>query len=153
MACAFHFSKKKNPKNRKFPKPIGFKKVKNMRFSSYPKMKCKPNGWTKYRLLPISDRFVNHHMPTRTSFTQSRRQCTELSPVHSGGAAQQKLICTSTNGCTSAVSLVTRFFKADHRLTYVSRWSTSSTYHRTGWQRRNTKKIVHHKMLHILPKP
>ena len=35
--------------------------------------------------------------------------------------AQHKLICTSTIGGTSAVSLVTRFFKAEHRLTYVSR--------------------------------
>ena len=43
---------------------------------------------------------------------------------------------------------VTGFFKAERRLTYVSRWSTPSTYHRTGWQRRNTKKIVHHKKLH-----
>ena len=30
-------------------------------------------------------------------------------------------------------TIVTRFFKAEHRLTYVSRWSTPSTYHRTGW--------------------
>ena len=61
---------------------------------------------------------------------------------------QYKLICTSKNGGTSAVSLVTGFFKAERRLTCVSRWSTSSTYHRTGWQSRNTKKIVHHKKLH-----
>ena len=32
-----------------------------------------------------------------------------------------KFICTITNGGTSAVSLVTRFFIAEHRLMYVSR--------------------------------
>ena len=35
--------------------------------------------------------------------------------------AQQKLICTNTNGGTSAVSLVTGFYKAERWLTYVSR--------------------------------
>ena len=54
IVCEFHYyTIIKNPKNRKFPKPIGFgKSQKYVNFIS-PKMKRKSNGWCKYRLLRL----------------------------------------------------------------------------------------------------
>ena len=59
-------------------------------------------------------------------------------------------ICTSTNGGTSAVSLVTRFFKAERRL--IRRCLHDPLRRLTiglgDREENNTKKIVHHKKLH-----
>ena len=54
IACALnYYAIKKNPKNRKFPKPIGFGKSQKYVNFIIPKMKRKSNGWCKYRLLRL----------------------------------------------------------------------------------------------------
>ena len=80
------------------------------------------------------------------------QECCHPSTRH---PAQQKLICTSTDGGTSAVSIVTRFVKAERRLirSCLHDPLRRLTIGLGDREENNAKKIVHHKKLHPTQNP